>query len=113
MRAPDVRCEVDSLDVTEQQSAANATKPRVTLDSIKAKIVSTSYLHPPNLPTMTIAVLMLENGFSVVGKSAPASPDNFNPELGRKFATEDAIRQAWQLEGYLLREQLFQQEKSK
>ena len=46
----------------------------------------------------------------MLGKSAPASPANFNPELGAKFAYEDAVRQVWQLEGYLLREQLHQQE---
>jgi hypothetical protein len=31
-------------------------------------------------------VLVLRNGFTVVGTSACASPENFNAELGRKIA---------------------------
>ena len=41
-----------------------------------------------------------------MGKSAPADADNFDEALGEKFAREDAIRQMWVLEGYLLRERL-------
>ena len=70
------------------------------------RIVSEEYLHPTNSPHMTIAVLQVDNGFLLVGKSAPADPENFNEELGQKFAKEDAIRQMWQLEGYLLRERM-------
>jgi len=43
-----------------------------------------------------------------VGKSAPASADNFNADLGRKLAYEDAIRQLWPLMGFALRERLSQ-----
>lgn len=57
---------------------------------------------------MTIAVVSLENGYILVGKSASADPDNFNAELGQKFAREDAMRQMWPLEGYALRERLHQ-----
>ena len=54
----------------------------------------------------TVCALTLQNGYIVVGKSAPASPENFNAELGRKIAREDARRQIWALEGYRLRSQL-------
>ncbi|ESY05256.1 hypothetical protein X752_25950 [Mesorhizobium sp. LNJC398B00] len=57
---------------------------------------------------MTICVMTLTNGFTLVGKSAPADPANFNQALGEKFAREDCIRQMWPLEGYLLREELSQ-----
>lgn len=55
---------------------------------------------------LTVAVLVLKNGFTVVGKSACASPENFDAELGAKIAREDARRQIWALEGYALRSQL-------
>ncbi len=48
----------------------------------------------------------MQNGFTVIGKSAPASPENFDAETGRLFAYEDAIKQLWPLEGYALRERL-------
>lgn len=55
---------------------------------------------------MTIAVVIMRNGYVVLGKSAPADPENFNLELGQKFAREDAVRQIWPLMGYALREKL-------
>jgi hypothetical protein len=50
--------------------------------------------------------LVLKNGFTVIGKSAPASAANFNAELGKKLAYEDAIRQVWPLMGFSLRDRL-------
>lgn len=96
-----------SLETTDAESAAVQKTPnRVTLDSLKAKVEREEYIHPECLPTLTVCVLLLSNGFTIVGKSAPADPDNFNAELGRKFAYEDAMRQMWPLEGYALREKL-------
>jgi hypothetical protein len=52
----------------------------------------------------------LKNGFTVIGKSAAASIENFDIEIGRKLAREDARNQIWQLEGYLLRQRLSEKE---
>jgi hypothetical protein len=60
------------------------------------------------LKLLTFCVLVLRNGFTVHGSSACASPENFNAELGRRIAREDAIRQVWPLMGYALREKLSQ-----
>jgi hypothetical protein len=118
---------MESLQVTDAISAAVAVAPRVTLDDIKAAIAGTFYttgtdafrhgiwstapdisvpkaLEP--LERFTMCVVVMRNGFVVMGKSAPASPENFNVELGRKFAYEDAVRQLWPLMGYALRDRL-------
>lgn len=95
---------MDSLQATEAASAAIATAPRVTLDSMEAKIASETYTMIDGI--LTLCTLKMENGFYVTGESAPASPANFSAELGRKFARENAIRQLWKLEGYALREKL-------
>ncbi|HZP86615.1 MAG TPA: Gp49 family protein [Burkholderiales bacterium] len=58
------------------------------------------------LKLLTICVLVLKNGFTVTGQSACASAANFDAELGRKIAREDAKRKIWPLMGYALREQL-------
>jgi hypothetical protein len=96
--------ESETLKATEAESAANATAPRVTLESMEAKIVSTHYMIHECV--LTLCILKMSNGFYVVGESAPASPANFSAELGRKFAYENAIRQLWKLEGYSLRDRL-------
>lgn len=46
---------------------------------------------------LTICLMTLHNGFMVLGKSAPASPANYDADLGRKLAYEDCIRQLWPL----------------
>lgn len=64
-------------------------------------------LHKP-IETLTFCVLVLENGFTVTGESACASPENFDAEIGRKIAFENARNKVWMLEGYLLKEKLHQ-----
>jgi len=56
--------------------------------------------------TLTICCLTLANGFTVTGESACASPENFDAELGRKIARDNAKQKIWALEGYALRERL-------
>jgi Phage protein (N4 Gp49/phage Sf6 gene 66) family len=97
----------DSLRVTDNLSkAVQKTENRVSLDSLQEKIVDEEYIHPAIIPHMTICILLTDNGYALVGKSAPADADNFDKELGRKFAKEDCIRQMWSLEAYLLRERM-------
>lgn len=95
---------MESLKITEAESAAVAVAPRVTLESMEAKIASENYSVVDGI--LTICTIKMANGFYVIGESAPASPANFNAELGKKFARENAIRQLWKLEGYALREKL-------
>ena len=57
-----------------------------------------------SLKLLTFRVLVLENGFIVTGESACASPENFDPEIGRKIARQNAVAKIWPLEGYLLKQ---------
>ena len=96
-----------SVETTDAAAAAVQKTPnRVTLEYILAQITDIEYIYPTLIPHMTIAIVIVKNGFAVVGKSAPADPENFNEKLGKEFAKEDAIRQLWQLEGFALRERL-------
>ena len=64
-----------------------------------------------SLKLLTICVLVLSNGFTVVGTSACASPENFNAETGRKIARENAVREIWPLLGFVLKERLHSEPK--
>lgn len=59
-----------------------------------------------SLGLLTFCVLVLRNGFTVTGESACASPENFNAEIGRKIARENAINKVWPLMGYELRSKI-------
>jgi hypothetical protein len=101
------RAGLSSVRMTDDESkAVQKTPNRVTLDSMLAKIDDEQYLNPSLIPHMTICVMVMQNGYAVVGKSAPADAGNFDADLGIKFAREDCIRQLWALEGYALREKL-------
>lgn len=64
------------------------------------------YSPPEPLDLLTFCVLVLRNGFTVTGESACASPDNFDAEIGRKIARQDAVAKIWPLMGYELRSKL-------
>lgn len=80
-----------------------ATAPRVTMQLILSKVAKEAFFFDE---TLTICVLTLTNGFKVTGESACASIENFNEELGKKIAKDNAVNKIWMLEGYLLKEQL-------
>ena len=111
--------------------AKGKTAPRVTPADLQANIESWWYFtaaegangaaaagtpyseQPPlgaNSPLrlLTFCVLVLRNGFTVTGESACASPENFDPEIGRKIARQNAEQKIWPLMGYVLKERIYQ-----
>lgn len=102
--------------------------PRITPADLEANIASEHYAtaadifgvgehvahpggecYPQSLKLLTFCVLVLRNGFTVTGESACASPENFDPELGRKIARQAAVNKVWPLMGYELRSKLAEQ----
>ena len=83
---------------------ASKAAPRVTRESIEAKIASVNY-HVFN-DVLTLCLITMRNGFVLHGLSAPASPAKYDKAVGERYAYDDAFRQLWPLEGYLLRERL-------
>ena len=79
------------------------TPTRVTKEALLAKIAAVDYVVMPDGRT-TICQLTMQNGFTVRGESSCVSAENFNKELGEKYAYEKAFDAAWAFEGYLLAE---------
>ena len=61
---------------------------------------------PAPLHLLTFCVLVLRNGFTVTGESACASPENFDAEIGKRIARQNAVQKIWPLLGFRLRDQL-------
>lgn len=108
----------DSAIESEIQ-AKGLTAPRVTPADLQANIASEHYFtagdgvigvgasdYPDSLGLLTFCVLVLRNGFTVTGESACASAANFDAELGRKIARENAVNKVWPLMGYALKQKL-------
>ncbi|WP_312838473.1 Gp49 family protein [Pantoea piersonii] len=121
-------------DIEQEIQAKGKTAPRVTPEHIENIITSEHYFTAFDgrhgaidrgtysgrerpitegedvqlLKTLTFCVLVLENGFTVIGESACASPGNFDAEIGCKIARQNAVNKIWPLEGYLLKQQLFE-----
>lgn len=117
-----------SLEAGDKAAADVAVAPRVTLDDINAAIRGVYFIGGGELISygwaidahenkaeaddeaaaalLTVCLVVMHNGFTIIGKSAPASPENYNQELGEKFALEDAKRQIWPLMGFALKDRL-------
>lgn len=112
--------------IEQEIQAKGLTAPRITPEDIEANIVSEHYftaaqgmraafeevglpardLKYEPLQLLTFCVLVLKNGFTVTGESACASPENFDAELGRKIARQNAVQKIWPLMGYELKSRL-------
>jgi len=113
------------MNIENEIVAKGLTAPRVTPADIEAAIVSEFFFtatdgvlgasemgtapagRAKSLDCLTFCVLVLRNGFTVTGESACASPENFNAEIGRKIARTNAVEKIWLLEGYLLKQRLY------
>ena len=115
---------MNDTQIEQEIQAKGLTAPRITPADIEASIASEHYFTAGNaafpgdviassdvpayesLRLLTFCVLILRNGFTVTGESACASPENFDAELGKKIARQNAISKVWPLMGYELRSKL-------
>lgn len=107
-------------DIEQEIQAKGLNTPRITQADIEAAIAEEYYIRgadiiggasvasAPNHPLhrLTLCVLVLRNGFTVTGESACVSPENFDAEIGRKIARQNAVAKIWPLMGYALRDKL-------
>lgn len=63
-----------------------------------------------SLESLTICLIVLKNGFTVLGKSAPVSPGNFSRDIGQRLAYQDAFNQLWPLFGFELKQRIYEVE---
>ena len=116
--------------IEQEIQAKGLTAPRVTPADIESNIASEHYFVASDAiqhdnavnhaakdiggwvlggtQLLTFCVLQLRNGFTVTGESACASPDNFDAEIGRNIARQNAVQKIWPLMGYELRSKLSQ-----
>lgn len=83
----------------------------VTLNHIQDRVKRAVYTVLPDTTT-TVCQLFMANGFVILGTSGCVDPTKFNKALGEKYAYEKAIDKAWELEGYLLAEEMSQRSKA-
>jgi len=108
--------------IEQEIQAKGKTAARVTPADIEENILAEYYINPAqayaaahggakalaheSLSLLSICVLVLQNGFTVTGESACASPENFDAEIGRKIARQNAVQKIWPLMGYELKQRL-------
>ena len=108
--------------IEQEIQAKGLTAPRITPADLQANIKGCHYFTAQDgvhgsdphlaqytdksLDLLTFCVLVLRNGFTVTGESACASPENFDAEVGRKIARQNAVQKLWPLMGYALKERI-------
>ncbi len=98
---------MNEQQVEQEIKCKGLNAPRITPEHIDALMAASDikFHHFPGTTT-TVCLVILPNGFTVTGTSACASPENFDADLGKKIAANEARGKLWQLEGYLLRDRL-------
>lgn len=76
---------------------------RVTKEYMDSRIRRIEFFSIPN-STVTICSITLDNNYSVRGESACVDPANFNAQIGKKIAYDNAYKELWPLFGFLLAE---------
>lgn len=110
---------MNDQEIEQEIQTKGLTAPRVTPADIEAEIASEHYFTALDgvltgasvdtatadaLSLLTFCVLVLKNGFTVTGESACVSPANFDAEIGRKIARQNAVDKLWPLLGFRLRD---------
>ena len=111
----------DETAIEAEIQAKGKTAPRLTPQHISDQIIAEYSFRASDainkgapvtpeiqrsLSCLTICVIVLKNGFTLIGESACASPENFDADIGHKIARDNARNKIWQLEGYVLRSAL-------
>jgi hypothetical protein len=71
----------------------------VTEKLVNSKIKEEQYF---NNGKTTVCILVLENGFNVVGTSGVVDIEYFDEDMGKEYAKEKALDKVWELEAYVL-----------
>ena len=82
--------------------------PRITAEFVEEQILAEQLLYPAGT-AMTICVITLRNGYVVTGTSTPVSPENYDKEMGDKISRDKAVAEIWPLQGFLLKELIYQE----
>ena len=85
--------------------------PRITASDVQNNIVKADYYVFPD-STTTICMLTLRNKFTVIGTASCVSSDNFDAEIGRGIAYNNAKNKVWELLGFLLANELIEKEEN-
>ena len=100
-----------AIPIEEQRQEAEiiangAPAPRLTPEYINSLIVETDFhVFPGSL--MTICQITLKNGFTLIGQNACVSKSNWSAEMGKEQSFKQAREKIWELEGYLLKQRLW------
>lgn len=87
--------------------ALGADAPRLKPESLELKIIEEKYIKLSE--RMMICILILENGYEVIGESSCIDPKNFDEGIGKQVSKQNAINKFWPIEGYLLKEKIYQE----
>jgi len=99
---------MNEQDIEKEIQEKGLNAPRLTPELIDETIIVEQYFRVDNT-TVIICYLGLRNGFGVIGESAAVSMANFDEEMGRKIARTNAREKIWALEGYVLKQKLYEE----
>ena len=77
---------------------------KITKEFLESEIISVEYNRLQG--TLTHCAITVKSGFTFTGESVCVDPNNFDQELGKKFAYEQALDKMWMPYGFWLHKAL-------
>ena len=96
------RIPIDHLHTNQKRKLRMNDTIKIGLDYLNCQIENEIY-HVFREQRVTICLLVLKSGFSIIGTSAVANERDFNEEYGRKIAYEDARNKLIEFEVYAIK----------
>ncbi|MBB75621.1 MAG: hypothetical protein CMJ75_14030 [Planctomycetaceae bacterium] len=86
---------------------SNELPNTVTKDALDQLVAQSNIEYAVFGNKLTVAVITLPCNFKVTGEASCVDVNNFDKALGEKYALEKAVEKLWELEGYLLANDLY------
>lgn len=81
---------------------------KVTKEYLESQIKDVQYIE--TVPNKCVnCVITVKNGYTFQGEAGVIDPDNFNIEIGKKVAYENAFNKMWLVFGYQVQEKYYRE----
>ena len=79
---------------------------KITKEFLEAQIAKRHFIMATE--TKTICIITTPSGFTFLGEADCVSPANFNQDIGREIAFQDAFAKMWMPYGFALAQRLYE-----
>lgn len=94
------------MNIDNMNTKNTGTGLTVNRDEVTDTIIEKQFYHFPGTNHIVCCIKM-RNGFTMIGDSSCVADENYDADVGRMWAYENAVGRAIDFESYMLKQRLF------